>query len=82
VELNQTREELLSRFEGVSVLPGTVAGIWIHEGTRYEDALVRVTVDVEDTAENRQFFVGWKPILLQRFRQVEIYIASFLIDVV
>jgi hypothetical protein len=81
-DLNQTREELLIRFEGVSVQPGTVAGLWIHEGNRYEDSLVRVTVDVEDTAENRRFFVEWKPTLLQRFRQLDIYITSYLIDVI
>lgn len=54
-DLNQTREELLAHFGGVSIQPGTVAGIWIHEDTRYEDSLVRITVDVEDIAENRQF---------------------------
>jgi hypothetical protein len=81
-DLNQTREELVARFEGVSVLPGTIQGIWIHEGSRYEDSLVRVTVDVEDTPENRQFFVDWKPILLQRFRQIDLYITSFVIDVI
>jgi hypothetical protein len=81
-DLNQTREELLTRFEGVSVLPGTVAGIWIAQGTRYEDSLIRVTVDVDDTADNRQFFVDWKPTLLSRFRQLEIYIISYVIDVI
>jgi hypothetical protein len=81
-DLNQTREELLAQFNGVSILPGSIAGVWIHEGTRYEDSLVRITVDVEDTPENRQFFVTWKPTLLQRFRQLEIYITSFVIDVI
>jgi hypothetical protein len=81
-DLNQTREELVDRFEAVSVQPGTVAGLWVHEGTRYEDSLVRFTVDVEDTSENRQFFVAWKPILLQRFRQLDIYITSSLIEVI
>jgi hypothetical protein len=80
--LNVTREELLARFGGVSVLPGTIAGIWIHEGKRYEDSLVRVVVDVEDTPENRQFFVGWKPALLSRFQQIEIYITSLVIGVI
>ena len=78
--LNQTREEIVSRFDGVSILPGTVTGIWVHEGMRYEDTLVRLTVDVEDTAANRQFFVEWKPVLLQRFQQIEIYITSVLVD--
>ena len=81
-DLNKTREEILARFDGVSIQPGTISGIWIHEGARYEDSLVRLTVDVEDTAENRQFFVDWKPSLLQRFQQIDLYITSFLIDVI
>jgi hypothetical protein len=78
--LEQTREELVEEFDGVSVLPGKVAGIWVHEGTRYEDSLVRLSVDVDDTPENRQFFIDWRATLLQRFEQLEIYIASFVID--
>jgi hypothetical protein len=81
-DLTLTREELLGHFGGISIQPGTIAGVWIYEGTRYEDSLVRITVDVEDSPENRQFFADWKPALLHRFRQIEIYITSFLIDVV
>jgi hypothetical protein len=66
--LHQTREEVVSRFDGVSISPGTITGIWIQEGVRYEDSLVRLVVDVEDTVENRQFFVEWKSTLLQRFQ--------------
>jgi hypothetical protein len=82
IDLNQTREELVARFDGVTVEPGTVSGIWVHEGTRYEDTLVRISVDVEDTPENHQFFVDWKPVLLARFRQIDIYIASTVIEVI
>jgi hypothetical protein len=57
-----------------------VQGIWRHEGTTHEDATVRVIVDVEDLQENRQFFVDWKPTLLRRFDQLEIYIVSYPID--
>ncbi len=80
--LNETREELLDRFDGVSISPYSILGIWVHEGTRYEDTSVRLTVDVEDTPENRQFFVDWKPVLLQRFEQIEIYIASYPVEIV
>lgn len=81
-DLSQTREEILARFDAVSITPGTVAGIWIHERQRYEDALIRLWVDVEDTPENRQFFVDWKPLLLARFRQLDVYITSLVIDVI
>jgi hypothetical protein len=77
---NKTREDLLARFEGLSWVPHPVQGIWRHEGTTYEDATVRVVIDVEDTAENRQFFVEWKPTLLRRFDQLEIYIVPCPID--
>lgn len=80
--LEQTREDLVTRFGAVSLLPDAVRGIWLHHGIRYEDQLLRLVVDVEDTAEHRQFFVDLKPTLLQRFEQIEIYIASYAVDVI
>lgn len=57
-------------------------GAWVHEGTRYEDELLRFVVDVDDTEENQRFFVDFKAVLLQRFDQIEIYIASYPVDIV
>jgi hypothetical protein len=42
--------------------------------------LVRLVVDVEDTPENRSFFVSLKATLLGRFEQLEIYLVSHPID--
>jgi hypothetical protein len=78
----QTREELIARFGGVTLLPGSARGVWIHAGTRYEDETVRLIVDVEDGPEARQFFVEYKPTLLGRFEQLELYIVSYQIDVI
>ena len=78
----QTREDLVTHFGGLTLLPDSVRGIWIREGTRYEDDLLRFVVDVEDSEENRHFFVSWKTTLLARFQQIEIYITSHLIEVV
>src|SRR6266478_3342372 len=75
--LNQTREELVEQFDGISLQPQSILGIWVHEGARYEDTSIRLMVDVEDTPENRQFFTEFKATLLQRFDQIEIYIASY-----
>jgi hypothetical protein len=80
--LEQTREELLEQFDGVSVLPGSVRGFWVFQGVRYEDASARVIVDVEDTEDHRLFFRDFKEKLKQRFEQIEIYIASYLIELV
>src|SRR5262249_43031515 len=79
--LNQTREELVERFDGVSVQPQSILGIWVHEGTRYEDTSVRLPVDVKATEENRQFFRDVKRTLLARFEQIEIYIASYPVEI-
>jgi hypothetical protein len=76
----QTREELLSRFDGLTVHPQSVLGIWQQEGQRYEDELVRFTIDVEDTEENQFFFTNLKTTLLERFQQLEVYMISFPIN--
>jgi hypothetical protein len=80
--LYQTREDLVAQFGAVSFSPSSVLGIWMHGGQRYEDELVRVVVDVEDTPETRLFFKRFKNCLLERFEQIEIYIASYPIELV
>jgi hypothetical protein len=77
----QTREDLIVQFGAVSFLPHTVFGVWVHEGARYEDELLRIVVDVDDTPENQQFFATYKSTLLERFEQIEIYIASYPVDI-
>jgi hypothetical protein len=78
--LNQTREELLARFDGLTVHPRSLLGIWQQEGQRFEDELVRITIDVEDVDENWFFFSNLKTTLLERFQQLEIYMISYPID--
>src|SRR4051812_3331127 len=80
-KFDQTRLDLVGQFGAVSFHPNSILGIWAHEGQRYEDELVRIVVDVEDTPENRQFFASLKATLLERFGQIEIYIASHPIDI-
>jgi hypothetical protein len=80
-KLYQTREELIARFDAISFMPGTVQGIWVHEGTRYEDELLRIVIDVEDIPENNTFLVTFKATLCERFQQIEIYIASYPVEI-
>ena len=79
--LEETREELVTQFRALQIQPHTVLGLWIYEGARFEDELRRFTVDVEDTPENQQFFVEFKQKLLARFEQLEIYVASYPVDI-
>jgi hypothetical protein len=80
-KIYQTREELIARFDAISFLPGSVQGIWVHEGVRYEDDLLRVVVDVEDIPENHEYFVNCKAALCEGFQQVTIYISSYPVDI-
>jgi hypothetical protein len=77
----KTHDELVARFQAVSLLPSRVRGVWVHEGQRYEEEFIRLFVDVPGTRANRQFFVRLKATLLKRFEQLEIYIASYPVDV-
>lgn len=78
----QTREELVARFGAVSMSGEAFRGVWVHEGSRYEDQTIRYFLDVEDTPEARQFFVEYKPTLRERFKQIEVYVTSIPIDVI
>jgi len=73
--------ELREKFGAASCETQTIHGQWQHQGSVYLDELVRVFVDVEDTPENRQFFLGFKARLKPRFDQIELWLTSHPIDV-
>src|SRR5438045_2446338 len=75
-----TRDELLERFGGLTHSPQPRSGYWKDKDQRYQDELLLYIIDVDDTEENREFFTFYKPTLLERFQQIEIYIISYLID--
>lgn len=58
-KFDQTRGELIAQFQGVTFDPQPVRGFWVQQGMEYEDLLVRVIVDVEDTSEVRVFFLAF-----------------------
>jgi hypothetical protein len=78
----RTVEELESQFGAVSSDSQIVRGIWEHEGTVYRDNNTRLVLDVEDSQENRAFFTALKETLKMRFGQLDIWITSYIVDVV
>jgi hypothetical protein len=48
---------------------------------RYDDALIRLTIDVPDTEDTRQWMALFKSELLHRFDQLEIYVVAFTLEV-
>ena len=75
-----TYEEVVERFGAVTIVPQSVRGIWTKEGQRYEEDNIRFHVDVEDTKENAEFFRKLKETLKIRFKQIDIWIVSYQID--
>jgi hypothetical protein len=80
--LGDTLLELRKEFTAVSCETQIIHWLWEHEATVYRDRLVRVFVDVPDTAENRRFFVSFKERLKVRFEQLEIWLTTHPIEVI
>ena len=76
------RVVLTNQFGAVSSETQIIRGLWEHDGNLHPDELVRVFVDVPDTADNRQFFVEFKDRLKTRFLQLDIWMTTYIIEVV
>lgn len=79
--LQQTLLEVIERFGAMSYNPNTVLGVYMRDHQRFEDDLYQLTVDVEDTPENREFFLEFKKTLGERFQQLEIYLMTYPVEV-
>ena len=73
--------ELEERFGAVSCETQTIRGRWRFEGQSYRDDLIRVFVDVDDVPDHREFFVAFKEQLKARFQQLDIWMTTYLIEV-
>jgi hypothetical protein len=74
--------ELEERFGAVSSETQIIHGIWRHQGERFRDDLIRVWVDAPDLPEHRQFFAAFKERLKADFKQLDIWMTTYPIDVV
>ena len=74
-KIDRTFDELIQRFGAATLEPQHLLGRWRCEGMEYEDELLRLMVDVEDTPANREWFVKWKEVLKGRFEQIEIWLV-------
>ncbi len=79
--VTQTKRELRQQFGALSFESQTIHGIWLHEGQTYFDETERLFLDVAEVPENTAFFRALKETLKRRFQQIDIWIVSFLIEV-
>jgi hypothetical protein len=78
----QTDDELVERFGATSSDTVVVRGQWLYESTKFQDQLVRVRLDLEDTPESWQAMREIKETLKRRFEQIDIWITAHRIDIV
>ncbi len=79
--LGEALIELRKRFGAASGETQMIRGEWEFRGQIYSDELARVFVDVEDTPENREFFLQFRERLKSKFRQLAIWMTSHVIEV-
>jgi len=80
-KFQQTWLEARQQFGGLTIDLHPLRGIWVHGETVYEDELIRLILDVDDTPENRDWFLRWKETLKGRFQQLEIWMVAISIEV-
>jgi len=81
-KIHLTKQELVAKFGAITMEPQSIRGLWTYEEKEYEDELIRLIVDVEDTKDTEGFFVSYKEVLKERFRQIEIWITAFPIRII
>ena len=78
----ETQEELVAAFGALTTSPELLRGIWMQNGQRFEDHHIRLLIDVDATPENRAFFREFKQKLKTQFRQIDLWIISYEIEVI
>lgn len=73
--------EVVGFFGAASYETQRVEGHWRSGGVMYRDDLVKLVVDVPDTAGNRQWMRDFKSRWRERLQQLELWVVSFRIAV-
>lgn len=81
-KLRITRRELVKKFGAVTMEPRGFIGVWVYQGQEYEDELIRLVIDTEDTLQVEEFFREYKECLKKRFNQLEIWITVYPIHII
>lgn len=69
-------------FGAVSSETQIIRGQWVHEGQTYFDDLLRVFLDVPDSPDSTEFFRAYKQTLKGRFRQIDIWMVTFPVEII
>ena len=78
----ETNQELVTQFGATSTDSVIVSGKWMYHGIIYDDRLIRIHMDTDDSPAHRNFLSKYKQILKERFQQEDIWITVQYIDVI
>jgi len=81
-KFKQTRRELLKRFGALSFETVPIHGFWTKGERTFEDILVRIVIDVQESPNTRRFFQTYKEKLKKRFKQLEIWMMAYPIEII
>jgi hypothetical protein len=73
--------EIVDRFGAASYETQKVEGHWRYGGVLYRDDMVRVVVDVPESAKNREWMKEFKNRWRSRLEQLELWMVSYRIEV-
>jgi hypothetical protein len=79
--LAQAILEIVDHYGAASYETQKVEGHWRHGGVIYRDNLVKVVVDVPDSAANRQWMRRFKAQWKSQLEQLELWMVSYRIEV-
>jgi len=72
--------EMVGHFGAASYETQKLEGHWRHGGVLYRDTLVRLVVDVPDTAQSRQWMKEFKSRWKDRLEQHELWMVSHRVE--
>ena len=73
--------DVVDRFGAASYETQNVEGHWRHGGVVYRDNLVKIVVDIPDTAANRNWMKSFKGRWKAKLEQLELWMGSYRIEI-
>jgi hypothetical protein len=73
--------EIVERFGAASYETQRIEGHWRQGATTYRDNLVRLVIDVPDSAKNRLWMKAFKQRWKAKLEQLELWMVSYIVTV-
>lgn len=79
--IGEAVDEIAVAFNAASFETQIIEGRWRHGGVLYRDNLVKIVVDMVDSAKNRRWMKEYKKRWKARLEQLELWMISYRIEI-